>query len=155
MHNLLSINFSNNTKLNKMKTKTKSVLIAFITVTMIFGMESCKKYPDGPLINFHSRTERVANTWTVDNYKINGEDYTSLVSGYTETYTKDGDYSYEWGLLSGTGIWAFQNNDEELKITGISNQSSQTYVILKLEDEQFWYYYMDGNDKKEFHMVQK
>jgi hypothetical protein len=85
---------------------------------------------------------------------VNGTDYTSLVAGYTETYTKDGDYSYQWGSLSGTGKWAFQNHDDEIKLNGVSNQSSQTLIIQKLEEKQFWYYYMDGGDMHEFHMVQ-
>lgn len=138
-----------------MKKKKKiSVLIILLAGLMIPTLQSCKKYPDGPLISLRSRTERVANTWRVDNYKENGKDYTSLVMNYTETYSKDGNYSYSWGILSGTGKWAFQNNDKEIKLNGINNQSSQTLFILKLEEKQFWFYYMDGNDRKEFHMIQ-
>lgn len=135
----------------KKKTSILSILLAGILMAAI---PACKKYPDGPTISFRTRTERVANTWKVDNYKKNGNDYTSLMAGYIETYTKDGNYSYSWGNIAGTGKWAFQNNDKEIKLNGVSNQSSQTLVILKLEEKQFWYYYMDGNDKKEFHMVQ-
>lgn len=138
-----------------MKTKNKiSVLLFFLVAISISTFQACRKYSDGPLFSFHSRTERVANTWKVDNYKVNGNDYTSLVSGYTETYTKGGDYYYSFGSLSGTGKWEFQNKDAEIRITGINNQSSQTLYILKLEEKQFWYYYMDGNDKKEFHLVE-
>jgi len=137
-----------------MKTKNKLAVFILLVTLMIPIIQSCKKYPDGPMISFRTRTERVANTWKVDNYKKNGTDYTSLMGGYTETYTKDGNYSYSWGNFAGTGKWAFQNHDSEIKLNGINNQSSQTLVILKLEETQFWYYYMDGNDKKEFHMVQ-
>jgi hypothetical protein len=138
-----------------MKTKNRiSVLVILFAGLMIPTIQSCKKYPDGPTISFRTRTARVANTWRVDNYKKNGNDYTSLMGGYTETYTKDGNYSYSWGNLNGTGKWAFQNNDAEIKLNGINNQSSQTLIILKLEEKQFWYYYMDGNDRKEFHMIQ-
>ncbi|HWY38272.1 MAG TPA: hypothetical protein VNY73_06915 [Bacteroidia bacterium] len=138
-----------------MKIKKQIPVIAIILAgIMLPALQSCKKYPDGPILSFHSRTERVANTWRVDNYKKNGNDYTSLMAGYTETYTKGGDYSYSWSGLGGTATWAFQNNDSEIKLNGIKNQSPQTLVILKLEEKQFWYYYMDGSDKKEFHMVQ-
>jgi len=137
-----------------MKTKNKiSALLILLAGMMIVTGESCKKYPDGPTFSIHSRTERVANTWRVDNYKVNDADYTSLVSGYTETYSKDGNFSYSFGSLAGTGTWAFQNKDEQIKITGNTNQSDVTLYILKLEEKQFWYYYMDGNDKKEFHMI--
>ena len=138
-----------------MKIKNNLAVIIVLTGLVLLGFQSCKKYPDGPMISLTSRTARVANTWKVDNYKINGTDYTSLVSGYTESYTKGGGYSYSWSLLSGTGTWAFQNNDAEIRITGTENQSSVTLFILKLEEKQFWYYIMDGSDKKEYHMIQQ
>lgn len=135
--------------------KKSKLLTAFLFAALLLSIvPACKKYPEGPAISFRSRAERVANTWKVDNYKVNGSDYTSLVSGYRETFSKDGAYSFSWGGVSGTGKWAFQTDDKEIKLNGVSNQSSYTLVILKLEEKQFWYYYMDGNDKKEFHMVQ-
>jgi hypothetical protein len=137
-----------------MKTKNKIAVLIILLAGIVVGIDGCQKYPDGPMFSIHTRTERVSNTWKVDNYKINGDDYTSLTSGYTETYSKDGNYSFSWGNLAGTGKWAFQNNDQEIRITGTSNQSSETLYILKLEENEFWYYYMDGNDKKEFHMIE-
>ncbi|MBC7862638.1 MAG: hypothetical protein IAF38_06655 [Bacteroidia bacterium] len=135
-----------------MKTK-KSILIILIAIAMISLMPSCKKYPEGPAFSLRTRAERVSNTWKVENYKVNGTDYTSLVSGYTETYTKSGAYSYAWGSFTGAGTWAFANNDKEIHISGTNNQSDHTLIILKLEEKEFWYYYMDGGDKKEFHMI--
>lgn len=138
-----------------MKTKNKIILLFILLAGIsIPSIQSCKKYPEGPMFSIRSRTECVANTWKVDNYKINGNDFTSLTTGYTETYSKDGNYSFSWGNLSGTGKWEFQNNDAEIRITGTSNKSSETLFILKLEEKQFWYYYMEGNDKKEFHMIE-
>lgn len=139
-----------------MKTNIKvSVVLLLLAVMALPVLQGCKKYPEGPSLSLRTRTARVANTWKVDNYKINGSDFTSLVSGYTETFSKEGAYSYSWGNNSGTGTWAFQNEDQEIRITGTSNQDSYTLVILKLEEKEFWYYYMDGNDKNEFHMIQK
>ncbi len=138
-----------------MKNKIKFTSLIIIIGLMTFSIQSCQKYEDGPLISLNSRAERVANTWKVDNYKVNGTDFTSVVSDYTETFTKAGNYSYQWGVFGGTGTWAFQKNDEEILITGTDNQSTQTLVIQKLEQKQFWYYIMDGDDKKEFHMIQK
>jgi hypothetical protein len=138
-----------------MKTgKMITAMLILLGGIAIGGMESCSKYPDGPTVSLHSRAERVANTWKIDNYKVNGNDQTSLVTGYTETFTKEGNYSFQWGSVTGSGTWVFQNHDDEIRITGVDNQSSETLVILKLEEKQFWYYYMDGNDRKEFHMIQ-
>jgi hypothetical protein len=128
------------------------LLMAAFTMTTI---QSCKKYEEGPAISLHSRAERVANTWKIENYKINGTDYTSGTSDYSETFSKDGDYSYQWGAFSGSGKWAFQNDDTEIRITGTNSQPSETLFILKLKEKEFWYYYMDGNDRHEFHLLQK
>lgn len=144
------------TKLNeKMKNMKQIAVLVILSGLVLTGIQSCSKYPDGQMINLKSRTERVSNNWKVDNYKVNDVDYTSLVTDYTELFTKEGNYSYQWSLFSGTGTWKFQNKDAEILITGINNQSNTTLFILKLEEKEFWYYYMDGNDKKEFHMIQQ
>jgi hypothetical protein len=137
-----------------MKNRKARGLIMMLMLVLPF-LESCKKYEDGPLISLQSRKERVANTWKVDNYKINGTDYTSLVTGYEETFTKEGSYSYDWGLLDGSGTWSFKNKDEEIQLTGSDGHSSRLLVITKLEKDQFWYYYMENNDKYEMHLVTK
>lgn len=137
-----------------MKNK-KTIVLALLAGLSLTTVQSCKKYESGPALSLQSRTARVANTWKVDNYKVNGNDYTSLMTGYSETFTKDGIYSYEWSVFGGTGKWEFQQQDEQIKISGIDTQPSQTLYILKLESKEFWYYYMDGNDKKEFHMIEK
>jgi hypothetical protein len=146
------INKSNLKKL-KMKKSTLSLALLLFCVLAIPTIQSCKKYENGPMLSLRTRTERVSNTWKVENYKINGDDFTSLVSGYTETFTKKGAYTYSWGILEGSGTWAFQNKDKEIKLNGSDGQSSRTLFILKLEEKSFWYYYMDGNDKNELHLV--
>jgi len=142
-------------KTNKMKNKIQLPALLLLAAIVITGVSGCKKYPEGPMMSLKSRTERVANNWKVDNCQLNGNDHTSFVSGYTESYTTDGDYSFNWGAFSGTGTWSFQNNDNEIRVIGVDNQSSQTLYILKLEEKQFWYYIMNGNDKTEYHMIEQ
>lgn len=134
--------------------KNLSVIVILALMTLV-GIQSCSQYEDNNGITLVSKVDRLSKTWKIDNYKINGVDYTSLVSSYTENYTKQGAYSYQWGILGGTGTWEFQNKDAEIRITGISNQTSRTLTILKLEDSEFWYYYIDGADKKEFHFIKQ
>ena len=135
--------------------------ILLFTLT-IFGLTigtqfitSCKKYPDGPEFSLRTRKERLANTWKVDNYKVNGTDFTSLLANYTETFTKTGGYNYSWSLFNGSGTWSFQNKDKEVMLSGSDNQASRTLILLKLEEKSLWYYYMEGNDKHEFHLNEK
>lgn len=139
-----------------MKSTIKlSLLIILFTTLMIPTFQGCKKYEDGPALSLRSRTARVVNTWSVESYTVNGVNYTSLLADYNETYTKSGTYSYQYGTITGGGTWAFQNKDKEIRLTGSGNQSSQTLFILKLENKTFWYYYMDGSDKYELHLIEK
>lgn len=134
-----------------MKKSHIAIALALLVTTTTFT--SCQKYEDGPGVSLRSRRERISNTWKVENYKINGTDFTSLVSDYTETFTKDYDYSYTWGILSGTGAWVFQNNDEEVHLSGSDDQASRTLFLEKLEEKTLWYYFMEGEDKHELHLV--
>lgn len=138
-----------------MKNKMSFSVIVVLSVMMLVGIQSCSQYPDNNGITLISKVDRISKTWKVDNYKVNDVDYTSLVTSYTETYTKQGAYSYQWAILGGTGTWEFQNKDAEIRISGDNNLTSRTIFILKLEDKEFWYYYMDGADKKEFHFIKK
>lgn len=136
-----------------MKNTRKLLSLAILSGLMLVGIQSCSQYPDNSGITFVSKIDRVSKTWKVDNYKVNDVDFTSLFASYTETFTKQGAYSFQWTILGGTGTWAFQNKDAEIQITGSNNVATKTLYILKLEEKAFWYYYIDGTDKKEFHMV--
>lgn len=107
------------------------------------------------MLSLRTKTERLSNNWKVENYSINGTDFTSLVSSYTETFTKDKKYSYDWGLLDGDRTWVFQNSYEEVKLSGSSAFDGRVLFILKLEEKNLWYYYMDGNMKVEMHLIPK
>lgn len=140
-------------KLKGMKNIRRMFMLVILSVSMMIGFQSCSQYPDNNGITLVSKTDRVSKAWKVENYKVNGTDYTSLVSAYSETFTKTGAYSFQWDILGGTGTWKFQNSDAEIQITGVTNVTSKTLHILRLEETSFWYYYMDGTDKKEFHMI--
>ena len=136
-----------------MKSIRKMFALVILSGFLLIGFQSCSQYPDNNGITLMSKTDRVSKTWKVENYKVNNTDYTSLVAAYTETFTKSGTYSFQWAILGGTGTWKFQNKDAEIQITGVNNVSAKTLFILKLEDKAFWYYYMDGSDKKEYHLI--
>ena len=138
-----------------MKNTKKLITLVILGGLMLVGFQSCSQYPENTEITLVSRIDRVSKIWQVDNYRVNGTDFTSLMSAYTETFTKQGTYSYQWAILGGTATWAFQNNNAEIKITGTSNVSTKTLVILKLENKAFWYYYIDGTDRKELHLILK
>ena len=114
----------------------------------------CKKYEEGPALSFRSKTARVSNTWKVMSYTINSADNTPFLTSinYTETYDKDGNYSYNSTLDAGAGKWEFQADKEQIKRSGVSGQPTETLYILRLKEKEFWYYFLDGNDKHEIHL---
>ena len=136
-----------------MKSIKRLFTLILLSATTMFGFQSCSQYPDNDGITLQSKTDRVSRAWKVENYKVNEVDYTSLVAAYNETFTKTGSYSFQWAILGGTGTWKFQNNYAEIQITGVTNVTSRTLTILNLETTELWYYYMDGTDKKEYHMI--
>lgn len=135
--------------------KYTAVAFSLLSLVFLLNLQSCSKYPEGPKFSLLSRTNRVTNSWKIENYKINGDDFTSLVSSYYENFTKEGLYSYSWGIFEGSGNWTFQNDSKEIKLTGNDDHSSRKLIILKLEEKNFWYYFMDGENKHEYHLVPK
>ena len=133
--------------------KTKNILIGILVIAS--SLTSCKKYSDGPTISLRSRTERVANTWKMEQVMLNGSDVTSAFTSinYTETYDKSGSYSYSSTVGSGSGKWSFENKDTQIKRQGVSGQSTVDLTILRLKEKSFWYKYTDGNDNYEFHLI--
>ena len=134
-----------------MKSKT-IIASALLFLGVLAG---CKKYEEGPALSLRSKNARVANTWKVESYTINASDYTSELTSinYTETYDKDGNYSYSSTFDTGSGKWEFQSDKMEIKRSGVSGQSTESLHILCLKHKKFWYYYMDGSDRHEFHLV--
>ncbi|MBA3971550.1 MAG: hypothetical protein H0X46_05295 [Bacteroidetes bacterium] len=133
-----------------MKTKTIFTFMVILAASIV----GCKKYEDGPVLSLRSKTARVANTWKVESYTINGSDFTSTLTNinYTETYDKDDNYSYNSSAGSGSGKWVFESDKEQIKRSGVAGQSTQTLYILRLKEREFWYYLLDGNDRHEFHL---
>ncbi len=86
---------------------------------------------------------------------MNGQDVTNLFSSinYTETYDKEGNYSFASAVDNRSGKWEFQNNDLEIRRSSVSGQSSMDLIILKLKSNEFWYRVIDGSDEYEFHLV--
>ncbi len=146
-----------------MKTfKNNLALFVLIAVLVFPGLQGCKKYPDGPSISMRSKAARLDNSWRVEFYSKNGSnesaEFMAKKVSYIETFTKDNRWSYTYinpndgKLKSGEGSWQFLNDDNQILIT--EGSESKVLTILKLEEKQFWFYYSDGDDLKEFHLVQ-
>ena len=150
--------------------KTKKIIGLFLAFGLITAMISgCKKYEEGGLI---SKTEKnVKKGWKLEKYLRNATDETSLlyIKNYEETYSDNDSYSRTYidkdnKTVSETGTWKFDKGQKKLNISGVSSieitdktgtVSSSYFNILKLDADEFWYYYTNGSDKHEFHLIKK
>lgn len=148
-----------------MKRTLNGLLILGLVASFMTG---CKKYDEGGLIGKADK-RLTANTWKLEKYLRNGNDETSslLISNFTEQFQdggtlirnyidKDGD------PFSETGSWQFDNDKQQVNLKGVSSieltdqtstVSTSDYNILKLKKEELWYYYDNGGDRHEFHLV--
>lgn len=133
--------------------KITTLVMAMFAMALFTGC----KYEEGPAISLRSRTARVANVWKVEKALENGTDVTSDYNNYVETYEKDGDYSINTGgtfSVTANGKWEFRSKDEEIRIYD-AGVADRVIYILRLKENEFWYYYYDGSDKIEIRLKSK
>lgn len=137
--------------------KLKQIALLFTGIALV-TISSCKKYPEGPLISFHSKEHRVVGTWIVDYYSINGYDSTGYLQAqpYYGKYIfnkQKGDVSADFTLISNNNIyfsggsWRFTNKKKDLNIqqfppyqfyTNPYIASVVTWEIRRLTDADLW-----------------
>lgn len=153
-----------------MKT-VKSLTTLILAGLFGISINSCKKYEEGPALSLKSKKKRLAREWVIDAYHRNGINETSqlIISNYVESYTENGVHSRSYNdkngdKISETGEWKFDNNKEQISVTGIgsiewtdqtSTVSSSYYNILRLTSKELWYYYENGGSKHEIHLKAK
>lgn len=107
-------------------------------------MASCSKYEEGPMLSLRSPSERVANTWEVEEAMANGEDVTSSFDHYELQLSKDGDVELDAEYLvfgqtfktNTDGTWEFTNDNNNLRLDLEGDDWDITYQILKLTEKE-------------------
>lgn len=128
----------------------KKITALTVAALMIggLGLTSCKKYEDGPALSLLTKKMRVAGTWEVEAFFVDGVDKTSDYRAFTTSetieYKKDGSYtsSYTYVIGSDTdaGTWEFINDKEEIKtLSNDAGATPDTMVILKLKNKEMWF----------------
>jgi hypothetical protein len=126
-----------------------------IMAVIIFS--ACKKYPQGPELTFRSATARLENNWKVEKVLKNGVEIITGKTNYTQSFQDNSAYSYSYvednKTKSGVGKWQFDNNENTLKVDGVSGTSSEDRTILKLKENSFWYTVQEDGEVHEYHLV--
>jgi hypothetical protein len=113
---------------------------------IILTTTACVKYPDGPMIDLHSATERVANDWKIGEALENGKDVTVDYSKYELTLTKGGsaNLTAKYKILGANlefitdGTWAFVSNKEKISFDYKNDNADGVFKILRLTEDEMW-----------------
>jgi hypothetical protein len=128
-------------------TKYKYIQILGITkivaifLLLIFTIQSCKKYEDGPRLSLLTRKQRLRNTWVVDKYIENGidrtQDFKDSVQSYTESYKLGG----VQGIVEASGTFEFSFVSDGIAHTNSSTDrwslDSEDKALLYVDSEGF------------------
>lgn len=98
------------------------------------------------MIDFRSKTERVANNWKVGEVLENGNDVTADYNKYELDLTKGGEATLtaKYKVLgtdfefSTNGTWVFVSNNEKISFDFENNNSDGVYKILRLKEDEMW-----------------
>ncbi len=134
----------------------KKLLAIIMVLALSAGLNSCKKYDDGPLISFRSKKARVINDWVIDKVMSKGVDVTS---NYPEDYMlsikEDGSFTLTSNGLSFDGKWKFSDDKTQLIITPDVTGIDEIYLIKRLKNKEFTYDQTVNKETSTFYMVQK
>ena len=130
-----------------MKKIVKISIIALIVGCTVFTFSGCGKYEDGPSISLLTKKARVAGTWGVEKYMVNGVDQTAawrqVYSSENLIFDKAGTYSATYNTILGpftdTGTWAFINDKANLQlISSSANSVADVWEIIRLTNSELW-----------------
>ena len=128
----------------------KAILLTALTLGI--ALSSCNKYEDGPSISLRSRAARVAGDWKVKKATSDGQDITSILTGfnYSINYTKDGNYTTTMTFMGNTdtekGTWEFYDNDTKMISTDAAGLKD-TVAITMLKNAEMHLKSLDGKDE--------
>lgn len=132
---------------------------------LALGISACTK--EQPL---ESAQKTIKKAWALQQYLHNNVDHTSAmtITGLDESYTDNNKYDRSYTDKNGskvveTGTYIFEDA-ATIAVMGMGSMeispevgtvSSSKYNVIKLTDSEYWYYYMNGGDRHEFHFKKK
>lgn len=121
--------------------------IALFTLALFFvafGIVSCKKYEDGPILSLRSKKERISNVWVIETATRNGVDVTGSYKDYVLTLTKSGSATLQLKVdffgtdvfLQTNGTWSLEELKNNLRLDFENNDFDRYYEITKLKEQE-------------------
>lgn len=131
------------------------LLPLFLLLSLTVG---CKKYPEGGVKSLAKG--RLYGTWKLNEYYLNGFNFTDtvLVLNFKETFNEGGVYERNYidstgNFFSTTGGWDLAAEksvlkiypDETYQITSTASVLTTTFTIDRLTKDELWYSFKAGN----------
>ena len=134
----------------------KKLLALLVVIFLMTGMNSCKKYEDGPLLSLRSKTSRIVNEWVIDKVMSKGVDNTgNYPEDYLLTINKDLTYSWVSNGITQEGTWAFDDKKENILFTQTSTGMESKYIIRRLKNKELTLDHEVNTETYTFYLVQK
>jgi hypothetical protein len=144
-------------------------LLSYFLSVIFFGVlvtSSCKKYPDGPLLSFHTKQHRIEGVWDVTYFSINGHDSTEYLKsknfyGMYDFFHNDDGLQLNYisdAAFSRTGYWDLNGNSKNLQINFKPGnihpehlgpyRANSEWEIRRLTEKEMWLktFYSDGSE---------
>lgn len=137
------------------------IILSLITVLFLGTFSACRRaYEDGPSISFHSREERVVNTWKAQSVLRNDYDDTELYGHFEMTFEKGGASEaggkYSWTIQMApdtttpapmtTNTWQLTSKDRQIKLYTDDPTKVLYMDIVRLYEKEMWVKYQIDND---------
>ena len=145
--------------------KTRILSAIFFMSIVALGITGCTKEEA-----LETAQKTIKKSWALHQYLHNNAEHTSAVInwGLYESYTDNNKYDRSYTDKNGnkvveTGTYIFEDAGT-ISVMGMGSMeispevgtvSSSKYNVIKLTDSEYWYYYMNGGDRHEFHFNKK
>lgn len=133
--------------------------VSFVLVLCLAILTSCKKYEEGPVISFRSKTKRLEGSWQIVKWKINGTEQDLSQTSWRMNIHRSGNYdkliTYNIPPLPPTidseqGTWEFDNNKTHVDFMDQVTEAVTSLEIIRLHNKELWLRFNDGIVSEEY-----
>lgn len=133
----------------------KKLMVVVLFVAIGLGMNSCKKYDEGPMLSFRSKTARLVNVWVVSKVVSSDVDVTDQYKDEVRTFNEDGTYTLEENSTTENATWAFDEKKEAIILTEATAGTQEVLNILMLKNKELTFEQTVMTETFTYYLVQK
>lgn len=132
----------------------KLLVLSLLAIFMLVGFSSCKKYEDGPMISFRSKTSRLVGDWKITKVTESGIDVSDKYDTYAFTFKDDNTYTH-MKTKEETGKWSFNDDKTKIELTINGTGTIDSYTIIRLKNDELTLEQTVGTHLLKFYYVAK